>query len=85
MNSRQMQMHDKLCVLKQINDRKNILFGAFSDKLTKKDKQSAWTEVLIFAQSLGVVPQQKGWEYVRDVVWQNLKKGTMVSIITLSC
>ena len=36
---------NKLCKLKGIIENKDILFGCFSDRLTKKDKISCWKGV----------------------------------------
>ncbi|XP_063219058.1 uncharacterized protein LOC134529167 [Bacillus rossius redtenbacheri] len=71
------QTANKIILLNKIKDSRDILFGAFSDKLTKQNKMSAWQEIRDFAASLGVISENKDWTYVRDVVWQNLKKSTM--------
>ncbi|KAJ8892071.1 hypothetical protein PR048_004647 [Dryococelus australis] len=82
MNSRETKKQCKVAVRQKIKENKNILFGAFSDKLSKNDKQVVWTYVSNLAHSLGLLPQEKGWEYVRVVLWQNWKKVIMVSSIT---
>ncbi|XP_050513065.1 uncharacterized protein LOC126888722 [Diabrotica virgifera virgifera] len=70
----------KIMILKEIRDKKAILFGSFSDKLTKKDKIECWKTVHQKSTSLGLVPPNKDWTYSRDVFWQNLKKTTMKKV-----
>uniref|UniRef100_A0A6P7FFP7 Regulatory protein zeste n=1 Tax=Diabrotica virgifera virgifera TaxID=50390 RepID=A0A6P7FFP7_DIAVI len=70
----------KIMILKEIRDKKVILFGSFSDKLTKKDKIECWKTVHQKSTSLGLVPPNKDWTYSRDVFWQNLKKTTMKKV-----
>lgn len=70
----------KLLLLKKIEENKNILFGAFNDKLTKQNKSDAWKEIFKLGQSCGAF-NGKEWSYIRDVFWPNIRKTTMVSII----
>ncbi|XP_050516375.1 uncharacterized protein LOC126891236 [Diabrotica virgifera virgifera] len=70
----------KIILLKEIRDKTAILFGSFSDKLTKKDKIECWKTVHQKSTSLGLVPPNKDWTYSRDVFWQNLKKTTMKKV-----
>lgn len=70
--------------LNKLKDNKDILFGAFSDKLKKQDKVEKWKEMAVLAQSICLAPADKDWTYIRDTVWQNLKKTAMVSI-NLTC
>lgn len=70
----------KSAMLQKIKENKDILFGQFSDTLTKKDKSEGWKEMFEFAISIGAVKKERGWEYVRDTFWPNLRRATMVSI-----
>lgn len=81
--SKSVTMGNKLLILKEVRDYKDILFGSFSSKITKKDKIECWKTILQKSASLGLVPPYKDWTYCRDVFWQNLKKATLVSFIIL--
>lgn len=70
----------KLAILKDIKDKKDVLFGSFSDKQTKQDKLRAWEDIHNKACGLGLIPAGKDITYTRDTFWQNLKKNTMVSV-----
>lgn len=51
----------KMFVLQQILEKKNILFGQFSDRLNKVQKQDAWKEVFESCRCLNAFP---GKEYI---------------------
>jgi hypothetical protein len=70
---------NKMLILKEIRENRDVLFGSFSEKLTKKDKNACWQEIHKKCSSLGLVAPNKDWSYTRDVFWQNLKKATMLS------
>jgi hypothetical protein len=57
----------KICVLNKIKENKRVLFGASCDTLSKADKCKAWKEINGYALSLGLVPSNKEWTYIRDV------------------
>lgn len=78
--SKSVTMGNKVLILKEIRERKDILFGSFSSKLTKKDKIECWKAIYEKCASLGLVAPDKDWAYCRDVFWQNIKKATVVSI-----
>ena len=80
MGKRDEQRKLKMSVLARIKADKGILFGAFSQHVTKIAKIERWKLIYNHAQSLGLVPPTKDWTYVRDVWWPNVKKATMVSI-----
>lgn len=69
----------KISILKKMREKKNVLFSQFSAEVTKSDKAREWQEICNFAKSISVVKPEKGWEYIRDVFWPNIRKGTMVS------
>lgn len=73
---------NKITVLQLIRDKKDILFGAFTDKLSKDKKIEEWKIILSTCQSLGLVPPGKDYAYVRDTFYSNLKRSTLVSIIS---
>ena len=76
----------KLTILNAIYNKKYVLFGKFSDKLTKTDEALAWQEgqeVHSIGKSVGAFCE-KDWIYIRDVFWPNARKVTMVSSFTLN-
>jgi hypothetical protein len=79
MGKRDDQRKLKLCVLNKIKENKRVLFGAFCDTLSKADKCKAWKEINDYALSLGLVPANKEWTYIRDVWWPNVRKCCTVS------
>ncbi|KAL1516191.1 hypothetical protein ABEB36_000110 [Hypothenemus hampei] len=47
--------------------KKHILFGSFAgNKLTAVEKEQSWKEIHEYAQSLGLIKQDKKWTYTRD-------------------
>jgi hypothetical protein len=67
-----------LAVLRKIKKEKSVLFGQFSDGITKQMKRDKWKEVMHVAESVGMVTG-KPWQYLRDTRWCNWKKRTLVS------
>lgn len=51
---------NKLSVLQKIKQEKSVLFGSFSNDLTKQKKCEKWKEVTDLAESLGLV-RGKPW------------------------
>ncbi|XP_069697422.1 uncharacterized protein [Periplaneta americana] len=70
----------KIVVLTKIREEKDILFGGFSDKITKSVKIEKWKEIHNLAQSIELVKNEKDWTYTRDVLWPNIKRSTMAKI-----
>ncbi|KAL1492338.1 hypothetical protein ABEB36_010678 [Hypothenemus hampei] len=79
-NKRDENRKQKLYILQKIKEKKSVLFGAFSDTLTKKDKQNAWEEVCTYGKSIGVIASNKNGTYLRDTWWPNLRKTTVEKI-----
>lgn len=79
MGKREENRKIKLCVLTKIKDKKKLLFGAFSNHITKDIKMNEWRSISDYAKSIGVIPQNKEWSYLRDVWWPNVRKLTTVS------
>lgn len=69
----------KLAVLEVIKEKKSILFGNFKNKLTAKEKEAAWNEVLQKAQSLQLAGADKSWTYARDNLFGLWKCRALVS------
>ncbi|CAH0547289.1 unnamed protein product [Brassicogethes aeneus] len=53
---------------------KKVLFGSFSDKLTKEDKVKAWKTIHEKALALGLVSANKDLSYTKDRKIDNRKK-----------
>lgn len=70
----------KLKILQHIRDQKDILFGSLSPTITKIDKCNAWEKIADEAKTLGIITDEKPYNYVRDVYWQNLRKRTFKKI-----
>ncbi|XP_055837458.1 uncharacterized protein LOC129905861 [Episyrphus balteatus] len=69
----------KVLILEEIEKNKLILFGPFSDKLTKKEKSIVWMKIHEKAKSNGYF-LEKSWTYLRDVFWTNIKRCTMAKL-----
>uniref|UniRef100_A0A915HQC2 Uncharacterized protein n=1 Tax=Romanomermis culicivorax TaxID=13658 RepID=A0A915HQC2_ROMCU len=75
-----MNENRRLIFLDLIYSKENILFGSFSDTLTKEDKTAAWKSIVDDrAQIYGFnpVPTGKPWSHIRDSIWPKFKNYTM--------
>lgn len=79
MNTIIMGVPAKIAVLQKIRQEKDILFTPLSDKLTKEMKHNSWKGIGELAESLGII-RGKPWQYMRDTLWANWKKRSMVII-----
>ena len=68
MGKRDEQRKLKMSVLARIKADKGILFGAFSQHVTKIAKIERWKLIYNHAQSLGLVPPTKDWTYAGDSI-----------------
>lgn len=68
-----------LSFLQKLKEKKEVLFGKFSDTLNRGVKQEEWEEVRKFCIAIGLVTVDKDFSYVRNNTWGNLRKKTMVS------
>lgn len=67
----------KIKFLELIRDQPEIIFGAFSAKCTKKQKNEVWENITKNAIDLGLLPSYKDSKYVREVYWQNIRRRTV--------
>lgn len=70
---------NKITLLTFMKERKEVLFGRFTNTLTNSKKEEAWKEVLEVAKELKLCDESKDFKHTRDVIWQNIKKRTTVS------
>uniref|UniRef100_A0A8D9A7B9 Regulatory protein zeste n=1 Tax=Cacopsylla melanoneura TaxID=428564 RepID=A0A8D9A7B9_9HEMI len=70
-------VEQKLSVLEKIKEMKHILFGPFSDKVTKVLKSRTWREIFIEFQSYPMC-QNRNFSYLRDTFWPNARKTTLM-------
>ncbi|KAF2901498.1 hypothetical protein ILUMI_04681 [Ignelater luminosus] len=64
----------KITILTRIRENKEMLFGKFSKKLTKEDKDKQWEEIIDEAKSSGVIGGAKSCTYLHNTTWQNWRK-----------
>jgi hypothetical protein len=74
-----MPLDKKLAILTMIKEKKHILFGQFSSTLENAQKQDAWKEVLLKAQSIGACGAERDWTWVRDSLYGVWKSRSVVS------
>lgn len=67
-----------MTLLKAIEEQKDILFGKFSDKLSKVNKDEAWQGVAELARQLSVMKSHQSVEYFRNTIWQNWRRKAIV-------
>lgn len=71
---RQKKIEDeKLPFVKLIAENKKVLFGKFSNEITKDAKKTTWKSIADQLKALGIqlIPDGKDWTYLRDTVWRN--------------
>jgi hypothetical protein len=72
-----MKREEKLLLLQCIKERKDILFGAFCNVITKDKKRESWEEIVGILKANGIT-YTKDAAYLRDTTWVNMKRATMV-------
>ena len=74
---------EKVATLSLIRDNKDLLFGAFSNTITYEIKENKWKSIYDELKSIGFLAHIKDYKHLRDVMWQNWKRRTIVSINTI--
>ena len=83
MNETIQREDNRLFLLELILEKKDTLFGRTSPHsagpVTDLAKAEAWESIYLQCMSRGVscVPPSKDWRYLRDTVWQNLRKSAL--------
>lgn len=78
-----MRCDAKKVILDKILEYSGILFNNHETSRNNMTRHEAWQEIHGIAIKLGTYSSNKNWTYMRDVVWQNLRKSTLVSITKL--
>lgn len=81
MTTKQNKMLKQISFLQNILENKDVLFGKFTNSLTRATKQEKWTQVTNFAIALGLITNDKDYTFVRDNTWGNMRKKTLVSAL----
>ncbi|KAL1493553.1 hypothetical protein ABEB36_009257 [Hypothenemus hampei] len=77
MSARKQKDLKNINFLRKIFENKAILFGKFSDTLTRSEKRNKWEEIRNYAVATGLVTNDKDYVYVRNITWGNLRKKTL--------
>lgn len=75
-----MRCDTKKMILDKVLKYSKILFNNRDVSRNNMTRQEAWQEIHGDAIKYGAYSANKDWTYMRDVVWQNLRKATIVSI-----
>ena len=68
---------EKLLFLNLVKEKKDIIFGKFSDEITRETKLQAWKDIVEQLKVYVKLAADKEVSYFRDTVWPNLKRYTM--------
>ena len=72
----------KMHFLQNVKENKQILFGAFSDRLNKVEK---WKELGSLAKSVCLMPSGKAWPYARDTLCAKYSEVVIAVVIIFPC
>ena len=77
LTGKQRQQEDiKMPFVLMVKENKEILFGKYDNakNITKESKKSTWKNIQsqMEALQINIVPADKDWTYMRDVLWRNL-------------
>uniref|UniRef100_T1GAM1 Regulatory protein zeste n=1 Tax=Megaselia scalaris TaxID=36166 RepID=T1GAM1_MEGSC len=72
-----MRCDSKKVLLDKILEHSTILFNSQEFARNNGARQKAWQQIHATALEIGCYPSSKNWTYLRDVVWQNLRKSTL--------
>lgn len=73
--------NSKLAIIQRIHQLRDILFGDVSSGATRHSKDHAWRCVRDFAVSIGYMPPDRDYKFMRNVFWQNMKRTTTVNFL----
>lgn len=73
-----MNTNEKELFLINVRDKKDILFGKFSDSITREKKMESWRSIVQVLRHHNVrLAFEKEASYFRDSVWPNMKRYTL--------
>lgn len=73
-----MNIEHKLLFLHALKARKEILFGKFSNEVSRERKVNAWKEIVNVLTAHDVpMAREKPFSYFRDTVWPNMRRYTV--------
>lgn len=71
-------LNQRLLVVQLVSGKKDVLFSAYSNTLTRKDKEDAWESIrrdAVAGRYEGLA--NKNWQYVRDQVWGSARRDAL--------
>ena len=73
----------KIFIVNKIKERKETLFGAYSNTITHDSKLEQWEIIYKDCLANGIIlPSGKDASFIRDTIWPNMKGTTLVSLKT---
>lgn len=76
-----MATNQRLIIAQLAREQKEVLFGAFSNTITKKSKEKAWEDIRRKAIAAGCKNlEERAWDYVRDNIWGATRRDTMAKV-----
>ncbi|XP_004521011.1 uncharacterized protein LOC101461666 [Ceratitis capitata] len=73
-------LEKKLQFIQKVYENREILFGAYSDKIIRSVKIEKWKELAELAKTLCLMRAHKNHTYCRDTLWQNMKKAALAKV-----
>lgn len=77
-HKRTVRKSSKYAIVQKIHEFREILFGNVSSGATRYVKDNAWISIRDFAVSIGYMPPDRDYKFMRNVFWQNMKRTTQV-------
>ena len=73
-----MNAQEKVLFLTSIKERKDVIFGKFSNEISREQKIAAWKDITRILNTHDVsLAREKPYTYFRDLLWPNLRRYTM--------
>lgn len=67
----------KISLLEKIFEKKDLLFGPFTEQITRQGRIEEWQRLYEYALIIGYkFPENSDFSYLRDTVWPNFRKRT---------
>lgn len=73
-----MNVQEKIIFLSALKERKEKIFGKFSNEISRESKVGVWNEIVNVLRAHDVtLSRDKPFTYFRDTVWPNLRRYTI--------